>query len=654
MNTIRKELGIDIETYSETDISDCGLYRYCEDPSFQVLLFGYAYPGHEPTVIDLAQGEQIPEKLLRDLFDPTVLKTAFNAAFEINCLAKHFDTNPVGWSGQWECTQVRALYAGYCSGLGNVSQAMGFDADRAKDAAGKALIKRFCVPHKPTKKDPRTRIMPWDDPDAWERFKAYNGHDVVAEGAIREELKDYPLPDMERNAWLLDFKLNASGIYVDKGLVDAALEIDAKEKGRLGDDIKEKTGVANPKSGAQLKGWLSEQMERDITSLTKETIPELITECELFGDTDAAEVLKMYTEFNKTSLSKYSAIDRMINADGRIRGIYQFYGARTGRWAGRGVQVHNLPRTYMEDLEEARQVMRTGDPDALRLMYGNATNVASELIRTVFIPTPGTIFSVADYSAIEARVIAWLSGEQWRLDVFHTHGKIYEASASQMFNVPIERIKKGNPEYSLRAHGKVAELALGYAGGVGALERMDYKKEIDPSEYIKIRDKWRAKSPKICRFWYDVEAAAIEAVERQKESDVGCIHFRSDTNALIIDLPSGRSLYYVNPGVASGRLYFYGYSLGKWKKQDTYGGKLVENIVQAVARDCLSEALLRLDANGYDVKFHVHDEIIAEVPPGDTKLTNENMIRIMCETPAWAEGLPLNAAGFESEFYMKD
>ena len=335
MPEYRKELGIDLETYSDVDIKKCGLYKYVESPAFEVLLFGYGYPGQPTVCVDLAQGETIPEKILRDLFDPTVLKTAFNAAFEITCLSKYFEADSVKWSRDWECTQVRALYAGYCSGLGQVSKAMRLPQDKAKDAAGLALIRKFCVPRKPTKNEPRTRVYPADAPEAWELFKDYNRQDVVADGELRERLKDYQLPEEEREAWLLDYKLNTEGIYVDKELVDAAGQIDAKEKARLSSELTALTGVANPNSTVQMKGYLSGKMDREITSLTKETVPELIQECELFGEEDAAQVLKLYAEFNKTSLAKYAAIDRMINDDGRIRGIYQFYGARTGRWAGR-------------------------------------------------------------------------------------------------------------------------------------------------------------------------------------------------------------------------------------------------------------------------------------------------------------------------------
>ena len=654
-------MGIDIETYSETDIKE-GLYKYVSDPAFEVMLFGYSENREPRIVVDLALGEKIPDQVIADLFDPLFKKTAYNASFELTCLAKHFMIDPRPWAEQWECTRIRAAYAGYSGSLDSVTKAIGLPAEKQKLATGKALIKKFCVPRKPTKKDPRTRIRPEDDPEAWQLFKEYNGGDVVAEQGLLEALEDYPLPEKERQAWILDYKINCTGIFIDRSLVDGALEIEASESERLNREIVALTGVDNPGSATQMKAWLADELGHEVTKLTKDTIPDLIAESESAGDAKAVEVLQKYKENGKTSLAKYDAMDTMISEDGKLRGIYQFYGARTGRWAGRGVQVHNLPRTYMEpdELREAREAMRLGDADLLRALYGNATDTASELIRTAFIPEPGNIYSVADYSAIEARVIAWLAGEDWRLEVFRTHGKIYEASAAQMFGVPIERIKHGNPEYALRAQGKVAELALGYGGGAHALEVMDSKKAIPDNEYQKIVKAWRKRSPAIVGLWRSYEDAAIKAIGQGLPSQVGCIRFSRDENALIIGLPSGRSLYYVKPGLTPGkygqRIHFYASSgtSHKWTQFETYGGKLTENIVQAVARDCLSEAMIRLDQAGYPIRFHVHDEVIAEIPPDDPNLNNKNQIEIMCEIPDWAPGLPLGAAGFTTSFYMKD
>lgn len=653
-------LGIDIETFSSVNLKDCGLYRYVESDTFEVMLFAYSVDGAPPVCVDFAHGEQLPPDILHLLYAPDVLKTAFNAAFEITCLSKMLGIDRAEWAKQWECTMIRGLYAGYSGGLDKMCRAIGLPDDRQKMKAGAALIKKFCVPRRPTKKDERTRIYPDDAPEAWEIFKDYNIRDVVAEQGLRDALGAYPLPAAERAAWALDYKINSGGIYIDHELVKGALKIEDSETTRLNGEIIELSGVDNPGSLAQMKAWLSDELGYPVTSLTKDTVPEIKADAEAAGALKVVAVLERVAENSKTSLTKYDAVENRLSSDGKIRGIYQFYGARTGRWAGRGVQVHNLPRTYMEpdELQDAREAMRLGDADLLRALYGNATDTASELIRTIFIPEPGNIYSVADYSAIEARVIAWLAGEQWRLDVFKTHGKIYEASAAQMFSVPIEKISKGNPEYSLRARGKVAELALGYGGGAHALEVMDSKKEIDKSEYAGLVKSWRKRSPAIVKLWRDYEDAAVKAIGQGIPSQVGLIGFSRDADAFIITLPSGRSLYYVDPGLLPGkygpRIYSHTQSGAHWKTVETYGGKLSENVVQAVARDCLSEALIKLDAAGYPIRFHVHDEVITEIPADDTRLNVDDQIRIMCDIPAWAEGLPLGAAGFTTDFYMKD
>lgn len=677
MNT----LAIDIETFSDVDLKSEGVHKYVESPDFRILLFAYKFNNNKTQVIDIASGEEIPPDIFSALFDPEILKTAYNANFEITCINEYLkrqnkETLDVT---QWEDTMFRASYAGFNGSLKQVAEML--ELEEQKDKAGTALINKFSKPRKPTTRDKRTRVMPSDEPVAWEKFKEYCKQDVEVESAIRNKLSLIEIPKKEKDAFFLDQKIQSGGIRVDTDLVKAAQLLDQTEKKRISEKLIEITGVKNPKSGAQLKEWLSNVFGREISSVTKETVPGLIKEAKELGLNNVIEVLSLRNELNKTSLAKYNKFSEMVGKDGRIRGILQFYGAKTGRWAGRGVQVHNLPRNYLPAIDTAREILKEGDYEVLSLLYGdNLSDTASQLIRTALIPDEGNVFAIADYSAIEARVIAWLSGEEWRLEVFRTTGKIYEASASQMFKVPFEKIcDKNAPEHKLRAQGKVAELALGYQGSVGAIARMDFNNAIPEKDRKRIVEQWRETSPNIVKLWKDCEGAGIEVTrqrgysetimidppirrEAQKKVNEKIVFSYSMLNdSLVVTLPSGRSLYY--PFVdhsknqwGGGIIDYLGVSQTsrRIERIKTYGGNLVENIVQAIARDCLSEALLKLDRAGFNIRFHVHDEVIIEVPEETAEDDLKEIIRIMCEPPEWAHDLPLNAEGFVTPFYMKD
>lgn len=668
-----RTLAIDIETFSSVDLKKGGVYKYTESPDFEILLFAYKLDDSPTQIIDIASGEKIPPDIVKMLFDHRILKTAYNANFEIQCIYTYGPQMANYWPDketpvdQWEDTMFRAAYAGFNGGLGAVAQMLGIDEQ--KDKAGTALINKFSKPRKPTKNDQRTRVLPVDDPLAWMSFKRYCLQDVEVEAAIRHELINIELPGKEKKAWVLDQLIQREGIKVDTDLVKAALRLDTNEKKRITDALKSITGVSNPKSGAQMKNWLSTVLGREIKTMTKDTTPTLIKECEDKGLIEAARALRLRQELNKTSLAKYSKLDEMTLGNGRMYGMLQFYGSKTGRWAGRGVQVHNLPRNSLPAIDVARDLLKSDDLDGLSLIFGsNLSDIASQLIRTALIPDKGYLYAIADYSAIEARVIAWLSGEEWRLEVFRTTGKIYEASASQMFGVPFEKIcDKDAPEHKLRAQGKVAELALGYQGSVGAIARMDYSNAIPENERQRIVDQWRETSPNIVKLWKDCETAAVRVVREKDSSLIININnkvsfsFSSFHNSLVITLPSGRNLYYpecqLSKNQWGGDIIDY---LGinqtnkKVERVKTYGGNLVENIVQAIARDCLSEAMLRLYYHKYTIRFHVHDEVIIEVPEEKAQEELNKIIEIMCETPEWAEGLPLNAEGFTTPYYMKD
>ena len=660
-------LSIDLETYSDVNLKKAGLYRYVQSPAFEILLFAYSFDGAPTQVIDMAQGEKIPLEVIHALTDPQCLKHAYNAAFEWYCLSKYMGAQLP--PSQWRDTMLHGLYAGYTAGLDATGRALGIPEDKQKLATGKALIRYFCVPCKPTKKNGnRTRNYPHHDPEKWELFKTYNGQDVVAEMEIERRLSVFPVPDFVQKQWETDLLINARGVAVDMDFCEGALELGETIRTQLTDEAVQLSGLQNPNSVKQLARWLSAETGDDITTLRKETIKELL------GRDNADHVQRMLEirqELGKTSTKKYDAIEAAVCDDGRVRGLLQFYGAnRTGRWAGRLVQVQNLPRTYTEPLEFARELVKGRKLDALRIVYGSPNDTLSQLIRTAFVAAPGNVLIDADFSAIEARVISWLADEEWRLEVFRTHGKIYEASASQMFGVPLERIKKGNPEYSLRQRGKVAELALGYQGGVPAMRQMDTGKLLAdlPDEEIKdIVDKWRNTNPKIRNLWYSFNDAAIRVIQNGGSLRVRCCTFAREcdcirgTTCMTISLTSGRKLYYVEPSVGEKRwggpsiTYMGVNDKTKWGRIETYGGKLVENVVQAIARDCLAQAIEHLEAAGLPVVFHIHDEVVIDTAAFDTNdAMLDKVVKIMSTPIPWAEGLPLGADGWVGAFFKKD
>lgn len=660
-------LSIDLETYSDVNLKKAGLYRYVQSPAFEILLFAYSLDGAPTQVVDMAQGEKIPLEVVHALTDPQCLKHAYNAAFEWYCLSKYMGVQLP--PSQWRDTMLHGLYAGYTAGLDATGRALGIPEDKQKLATGKALIRYFCVPCKPTKSNGgRTRNYPHHDPEKWELFKTYNGQDVVAEMEIERRLSVFPVPDFVQKQWETDLLINARGVAVDMDFCEGALELGETIRAQLTDEAVQLSGLQNPNSVKQLACWLSAETGDDITSLRKETIKELL------GRDNADHVQRMLEirqELGKTSTKKYDAIEAAVCDDGRVRGLLQFYGAnRTGRWAGRLVQVQNLPRTYTEPLEFARELVKGRKLDALRTVYGSPNDTLSQLIRTAFVAAPGNVLIDADFSAIEARVISWLADEEWRLEVFRTHGKIYEASASQMFGVPLERIKKGNPEYSLRQRGKVAELALGYQGGVPAMRQMDTGKLLAdlPDEEIKdIVDKWRNTNPKIRNLWYSFNDAAIRVIQNGGSLRVRCCTFAREcdcirgTTCMTVSLPSGRKLYYVEPSVGENRwggpsiTYMGMNDKNKWGRIETYGGKLVENVVQAIARDCLAQAIEHLEAAGLPVVFHIHDEVVIDTAAFDTNdAMLDKVVKIMSTPIPWAEGLPLGADGWVGAFFKKD
>lgn len=654
-----KNLSIDIETYSSVDLTKSGLYKYVQSPDFEILLFAYSFDDEPVEVVDLTQkGRTLPQRVIWALQDPNVKKTAFNAAFEWYCINKFF-ISPLE---QWECTMVHAYYAGYAGGLGLVAEAMGMPPDKKKDTAGKALIKLFCCPNgKKTKKHPYDRVLPKHEPEKWQLFIEYCRQDVVVEKAIKEKLDRYPLPEQEQRYWIMDQAINSGGVGTAMPLIDGALYIKDAVEQELKENIRAITGTDNPNSDDQIKSWIFETTGIEVKSLEKKVVEDVLDAVSAFPE--VVTVLNLRKQLKKSSLAKYATLKDGTCTDGRFRGMLQFYGAKTGRWAGRAVQPQNLPRNYLSTLDTARELVMQKNVEGLKLIYGNVQDTASQLIRTAFIPAEGCIFAVADYSAIEARVIAWLAGENWKLDVFKTHGKIYEASASAMFGVPLEKITKGNPEYELRAKGKVAELALGYQGSAGALIQMGaLKMGLEEEELPDIVRRWRASNPRIKDLWWKLDRAAVQCVKYgiPQYLEKGIVLSR-DQEYLFITLPSGRQLFYLHPGIIPNRwgddAISYegrGQQSGKWVTLETYGGKLTENVVQAIARDCLAEALYKLHCAGYKICFHVHDEVILEIPKNDPYYNLDNAIKIMCEPPAWAPDLPLNADGFTSDYYKKD
>lgn len=655
-----RTLAIDIETYSSAELKKCGVYKYVESPDFEILLFAYSIDGGPVQVIDFTpldvsrlsyEDFEVVNDLLILLVDPTVLKSAHNASFERTCIAKFFGC--VLDPAQWSCTMVKASMLGLPLSLDAVSKVL--KLDQQKGADGKALISYFSKPCKPTKTNgQRTRNLPEHDPEKWARFVEYCRQDVVVEQAIRERISFFTVPPAEVKLWQLDQRINDAGILLDPTLVHNAITLDYDYKEKLSVEAATLSGLSNPNSPAQLKSWLTGQMGETVTSLTKGNMPALLeaSDCE-----SVTRMLTIRQEMAKTSVKKYSAMAAFCCADNRVRGLLQIYGAgRTGRWAGRGIQIHNLPQNHLPDLDLARRLVREGDAELVELLYGNVPDTLSQLIRTAFIAPDGHRFIVADFSAIEARVIAWLAGERWRLDVFNTHGKIYEASAAQMFKVPIEAVTKGS---DLRQKGKVSELALGYQGGPGALVAMGaLKMGLLEEELPALVRMWRNANKKIVQLWYDIEAAAVEAVSSGQRTTLRSIAFHVERGVLFITLPSGRKLAYQGPTLEPNKFdkmglkYWQVDDRNQWAQVDTYGGKLVENIVQAIARDCLAVAMLRLDAAGYRIACHVHDEVVLEVP--DYEGSTEDVNSIMGKPIAWAAGLPLGADSYETLYYKKD
>lgn len=649
-------LAIDIETYSSVSLADSGVYRYAEADDFEVLLFAYAYDDQPVEIVDLAQGEKLPHTVQEDICNPGILKTAYNANFERVCLSRHLLGGGKGYlpAEQWQCTMVHALTLGLPGSLEKVAEVLNTEQ---KDQTGKALIRYFSVPCKPTKANGRrTRNLPGHDPKKWEQFKAYCKQDVEVERDIRKKLNRYPITDQVQREWVLDQKINDAGVMVDQCLVENAIECDTEFYERCYQEAQALTGLENPNSVAQLKEWILENYDLTIESLNKATVAELI---EKVNDPKLVRVLELRQKTSKTSTKKYQAIDRAELEDGRVRGLFQFYGAgRTGRWAGRLVQVQNLPRNSLPDLDLARQLVKEGEYDLIDMLYGDVSDTLSQLTRTALVPEPGSRFIVADFSAIEARIIAWLAEESWRMEVFSTHGKIYEASAAQMFHVPIEEITKGS---ILRQKGKVSELALGYGGGAGALKAMGaLEMGLEEEELPGLVTAWRRANPNIVDFWWEVGDAAMDVVK--KKTTVRLHHgieISYESGGMFIRLPSGRRLCYVRPQIRPGKkikrptITYEGVGANRqWVRIDTYGPKLVENIVQGIARDCLAEAMLRLDRHGYKIVMHIHDEVVLEAPEGQGSL--EEACAIMGEELPWAEGLSLPADGFETCYYMKD
>ena len=649
----RRVLSIDLETYSDVDLPNCGVYRYVEG-DFHILLFAYAFDDDETKCVDMACGEQLPAEVVDALQDDSIIKSAWNAQFERTCLSKYLgkQLSP----DAWQCTMVWAASLSLPLKLATAAQAL--KTAQQKDAVGERLIRYFSLPCKPTKANGgRTRNLPEHAPDDWKLFKSYCVQDVNTERDIRRRLEKFPLLPQEWDFYHMDQRINDRGILIDKELVQQAIICNMAMSEEMTKRAYALTGLENPNSVSQLKSWLEER-GIEVDSLGKKNVASLIKDLDRHSaDGEALDMMKLRLQMAKSSVKKYQAAERYICQDGRTHGLFQFSGAnRTQRWAGRGIQLQNLPQNHISTLDEARELVKMGCFDMIEALYGNTPDILSQLIRTMLIPKDGCEFIVADFSAIEARVLAWLAGEQWRLDAF-TEGKdIYCASASQMFGVPV--VKHGiNGE--LRQKGKVAELACGYGGGAGALISMGaLDMGLKEDELPDIISSWRDANPEIVKFWYTVEKAAIETVKDHTDRSVGRIGFQFSANTLWIVLPSGRRLAYIKPKLQPNRfgrmaLTFEGLGANnKWTRGETYSGKLTENITQATARDLLAEAMRRMELAGLGIVGHVHDEVILEVPKG--QYTVDDVCNIMNRNPAWADGLPLSSAGYTGNYYFKD
>jgi len=638
-------MSVDIETYSPVNLQKCGVYKYAEDPEFEILLFGYAYEDAPVRVIDLKRGEQLPADVINALYHQLVIKTAYNAAFERTCLNAYLTKR--GYDKldirQWECTAVMAAELGLPKRLADVGKVLSLLEDKQKLKIGKSLVSYFCIPGK------TGRHLPEDDLRRWELFKDYNRVDVESEREIRIKLSRFKVSPLEKLLWFMDQSINDRGVMADIDFVKNAVEMDGVLKSCLLTTAKDLTGLDNPNSAAQVKDWIEDKSGVAVESLRKDKINEVKA---AVNNEEVDAMLDIRAGLSKTSTEKYNAILRTACNDNRIRGLTQFYGAnRTGRWAGRLVQMQNLPQSKISDLDLARQLVAENDLESTELLYDNSADILSQLIRTAFIPKPGYKFVVADFSAIEARIIAWLSGENWRLKVFETHGKIYEASAERMFNLPSGSVTKDDP---IRQKGKIAELALGYGGSEGALINMGAlnmgltQPELKPLVYA-----WRSANPAIVRFWYDLDRAARRTISTGSTIKLQFgIEFYKDGPLLRLKLPNGRSLSYVKPAIKNDQITYEGIiqTSGGWGRIETYGAKLVENITQAIARDCLATVMYKLEAS---VVFHVHDELICEVQEGKADETLKYILQVMSEPLEWAQGLPLKADGFICDYYRK-
>ena len=642
-------MGLDLETYSSAPLPKCGVYRYCDAPDFEILLFSYAFDDEPVQTVDLASGETLPKEVISALEDSNIIKVAYNAQFERVCLSRYLGH----WLDprQWRCTMVMAAYLTLPGRLADAAVALG--ATEKKMEEGKDLIRYFSVPCKPTKTNGgRTRNLPADAPEKWAVYRQYNAQDVETERAIRKALEKYPLPEQEWELYALDQQINDRGVRVDKKLVKNAIAVDAAFSQAACQRAKELTGLENPGSVNQLKAWLADQ-DMPMESLARKIVQEKAAQT----DGIVSELLNLRLELSKTSVKKYEAMARCVCRDGRVHGLLQFYGAnRTGRWAGRLVQAQNLPQNHLPDLELAREIVKSGDEELLDALFASVPGTLSELIRTAFIPRDGCRFLVADFSAIEARVLAWLANEEWVLEEFRGKGKIYEATASRMFHVPQESIIKGNPNYAYRQKGKQATLSCGYGGGVGALKAMGAK--MPEAEMQPLVDAWRAANPNIVAFWSALDRAARTVIRRKTSAHVGKVTLYWQDDKMFMSLPSGRNLCYQSPHFTGNRFgsdaigYYAPNAAGQMVVQETFGGKLAENATQAIARDILAHALLTLEKNGYPVVFHVHDEAVIEKPTGQGSL--EEACRLMAIAPDWAKDLPLRADGYECAYYRKD
>ena len=648
-----KKLSCDIETFSDVDLIRCGVYKYADSPDFEMLLFAYAADDGDVHIIDIAGGEELPEKIIQAIKSDTVVKTAYNAQFERVCLSRYLKLpegeylNPQSWY----CTAVQAAELALPLSLADVGSVLGLE--RQKMTEGKELIKYFCVPCKPTKSNGnRTRNRPCHDINKWETFKKYCMRDVDVERQIADKLKMYPISDEEHRLYVLDQIINDRGVLVDSELAEQAVKLNSIQTTVAVEQAYMITGLENPNSVTQLKQWLKEKGV-EIESLSKKSVKSLADET----DGDVSEMLKLRLLMAKTSVKKYEAVIRSVCSDNRVHGMMRFCGAnRTGRWSGNILQPQNLPQNHLPDLTLARDIVKDGDFEMLDMMFGNVPNVLSELIRTILIPKPNHRFIVADFSAIEARVLAWIAGEQWRIDTFKNGGDIYCASASKMFKVPVE---KHGVNGELRQKGKISELACGYGGSVGALKNMGaVEMGVQENELQGLINDWRNANPHIVRFWYEVGNAAMKAIKEKTTVPLGKLVFAYERGILFIRLPSGRRLSYIKPRIGTNRFggdsitYMGINSAKKWDRLETFGGKLTENIVQGTARDLLANALINAANAGYDTVFHVHDEIICEVPNGYGSV--DELCKLMCIKPEWADGLPLNADGFECEYYKKE